>query len=91
MNKYQLKPERIYNVDETGVSSVPKTYGNIIAEKGKKQVGILTSAERGKNVTAELCVSASGEFLPPLFIFPRQRMKASLLEDTLLGSWGLSP
>lgn len=87
--KHNLKPERIFNVDETGISSVPKTHGKILAEKGKKQVGILTSAERGKNVTVELCVSASGEFLPPLFILPRQRMKESLLKGTLPGSWGL--
>ncbi|XP_053593752.1 uncharacterized protein LOC128667486 [Microplitis demolitor] len=89
MEKYNLLPHRIFNVDETGCSSVPKTHGKIIAEKGKKQVGILTSAERGKNVTVELCVSASGQFLPPLFIFPRKRMKPNLLNNTIPGSWGL--
>ncbi|XP_057327073.1 uncharacterized protein LOC130668694 [Microplitis mediator] len=76
-------------MDETGCSRVPKTHGKIIAEKDKKQVGILTSAERGKKVTVELCVSASGELLPPLFIFPRKRMKSSLLSNALPGSWGL--
>ena len=33
----------------------------------------LTSAERGKTHTILACVSASGNSLPPLMIFPRKR------------------
>lgn len=69
MNTYKLKPQSIFNVDKTGVSNFPKTHGNIIVKKRKKEVEILASAERGKNVTVELCVSASGGFLASLFFF----------------------
>lgn len=47
--------------------------------KKKKQVGKLTSAERGKNVSIMFCMSATGQFIPPFFIFPRQRVNERLL------------
>lgn len=58
LEKYKFAADRIYNVDETGLTTVPKTQSKIIAQKGRKQVGALTSAERGQLVTAELCFSA---------------------------------
>lgn len=75
-----LTPDKIYNCDETGISVVSKTKSKIIASKGKKQVGSLSSAERGQTVTVEICFNAAGTFMPPLIIFPRQRMKAELLD-----------
>ena len=39
MDQYNFKAENIYNVDETGISIVPKTTPRIIAKKGQKQVG----------------------------------------------------
>ena len=71
----KFTPDRIFNVDETGISTVPNKPSRIIAPKGKKQVGCLSSAERGQLVTAEICMNAAGEFVPPMFIFPRKRMK----------------
>ena len=55
---------------ETGIMTVPNKSSKIIATKGKKQVGILTSAERGTLVTAEICCNALGNYIPPLLIFP---------------------
>ena len=71
MNKYSFKPSKIFNADKTGVSVVHKNKFKVLASKGKKQVGKLTSGERGKTITVLLCVNASGDqFIPPLFIFP---------------------
>ena len=64
---------RIYNADETGVSTVHNN-GKVISVKGKKQAGKLTSSERGKNITLMFLMSATGHFIPPLFIFRRKRM-----------------
>ena len=64
---------RIYNCDETGVTTVPNKQSRIISTKGKKQVGSLTSAERGTLITAEICCNAIGNFVPPMLIFPRVR------------------
>ncbi|KAJ8889642.1 hypothetical protein PR048_009142 [Dryococelus australis] len=65
-------PERISNVDETGVSTVPNKKFKVLPLRGKKQVGALTSAERGTLVTAEVCMSASGMLMPVMFVFPRK-------------------
>lgn len=71
--KHKFPPNRIYNMDETGISTVQKP-GKILAPQGQKQVGGITSWERGKNITAVCAMSASGDYVPPLFIYPRKRM-----------------
>lgn len=50
----------------------------IVARKGQHQVAGISSSERGVNTTVVMAMSASGEFLPPMFIFARQRMNDAL-------------
>ena len=59
-------PHAIFNVDETGMTTVQSRPSKILAQKGKKQVGSLTSAERGELTTAVVCMSAVGNFIPPI-------------------------
>ena len=87
MDKFAFPADRIFNCDECGISSVQKP-GKIIARKGRKQVGRITSLERGKNVTLMACVSAMGTFIPPFMVFPRARMNPQLLKDCLPGTKG---
>ena len=75
--KFKFPASRIYNVDETGISTVHKP-GKILGPKGQKQVGAATSWERGKNVTVVCAMSAIGNYIPPMFIYPRQRMSQQL-------------
>ena len=77
MTKFKFSPSRIYNMDETGISTVQKP-GKILAPQGQKQVGGITSWERGKNITVVCTMSASGGYVPPMFIFPRKRMSLLL-------------
>ncbi|XP_022823908.1 uncharacterized protein LOC111354594 [Spodoptera litura] len=84
---YHLTPDRIFNVDETGITTVPKSISRIIGTRGKKQIGLLTSAERGQLVTVVFCFGADGSYMPPLFIFPRKRMKPELMNNAPRGSW----
>jgi hypothetical protein len=77
MMKYQFTPDKMYNVDETAVSTVQKP-GRIPAEKGRKRVGTAVSWERGRNVTVVCAMSASDLFTPPMFIYPRQRLSNSM-------------
>ena len=77
----------IYNVDETGLTICQKPT-KIIAQKGRKNVATLTSAEKGKTVTIICCVSGTGIFVPPMMIFPRVRMKAELLDKAPNGTIG---
>ncbi|XP_072384452.1 uncharacterized protein [Diabrotica undecimpunctata] len=83
--KYDLSPDRIWNVDETGVTTVQKL-SKVLAQKGKRQVGGLTSAERGVNTTLVCAMSATGNFLAPAFIFARKRIKPELMDNAPNGS-----
>ena len=86
VDKYQFPPQNIYNVDETGMTTVQGTGAKILAMKGRRQVGCLTSAERGQLVTVVVCMNVTGSFLPPFLIFPRQRMKAELMDGSPPGA-----
>ena len=55
VDKYALTADRIYNMDETSLSTVQKP-GIIIAKKGKSQVGSVTSGERVVSVTCVSCI-----------------------------------
>lgn len=79
-DKYHFRPHRIYNMDETGMSTVPKKTPKVVAPKGKRVVGKIVSAERSMTITAVMCMSATVHFVPPALIFPRKRPKAELLD-----------
>ncbi|KAG5870243.1 hypothetical protein JTB14_026936 [Gonioctena quinquepunctata] len=87
VTKFSFSPSQISNAEETGVSDVHTNKLKVISVKGKKQIGKLTSAERGRNVTILLYINAPGDqFTPPLFVFPRVRMDNDLKKDAPLGS-----
>ena len=78
----------VFNLDETGVKTVhdvPKT----LAKKGVKQLGQITSGERGELVTMCCTVSAVGVALPPVFVFPRKNFKEIMMLNAPEGSLGL--
>lgn len=62
----------IWNCDETGLTTVHSP-SKVLAQKGSKQVGQITSGERGQLVTMCGFINAAGNTAPPMFIFPRQR------------------
>ena len=66
-----------FNMDETSKSSVLK-WSKIISIRGKRQVGAVTSAERGTNTTGVYCLSATGRYIPPMLIFKRKRIADAL-------------
>ena len=68
---------QIYNVDETGVTVVHRS-GKVVTELGKKTVSAMTSGEKGKTHTIEVCVSACGNVIPPMIIYPRKRISDKL-------------
>lgn len=88
LRKVKMKPHRVYNVDETGITVVQSRRLKVIAVKGKKQIGTLSAQERGALMTLVTCMSPSGIFVPPLIIFPRQNMKPELLDGTPPGTIG---
>lgn len=86
IEKYRFTPNNIYNVDETGILTVPNKPSKVLSLRGKKQVGSLTSAERGDLVTVEMCISAAGVYVPPMFVFPRVKENPRLMDDAPPGS-----
>ncbi|KAK7455951.1 hypothetical protein BaRGS_00039419, partial [Batillaria attramentaria] len=60
----------------------------VVASSGVKQVGSLVSAERRQLVTVCAAVSASGQSIPPFFVFPRVKFFRHFLNETPAGSEG---
>ncbi|KAF2886279.1 hypothetical protein ILUMI_19894 [Ignelater luminosus] len=79
------KEINIWNVDESGFSTVPNTNNKILAARGRKQVGILASADRGKHFTVVCTINAAGMYLPPAIIFPKKRTKKELVDSAPSG------
>jgi transposase len=88
-NVRKIPPENIFNVDESGFT-VCQSPQKILVQKGKRSVGILTSAEKGKIVSVICCILAAGFYVPPAFIFPRVRLNPALTAKLPPGSLPLA-
>lgn len=60
-------PQYVYNANETGVITVRKP-DKVLARRGMRQVGALTSAERGTLDTVAFAVNVLENTISPLFI-----------------------
>ena len=69
LNEYKFTAQQIFNVDETGLTTVQNP-GEIATTRGVRNVGSVTSAERGELVTAVYTICASGSVLPPAYFSP---------------------
>ena len=67
-------PHRVYNVDESGLSTVLTKLPT-----GTRRVAKIVSTQRSKNVTVVCSCNAGSDYVPPFIIFPRQRMLVELL------------
>ena len=85
--RYSFQPSDIYNVDETGITTVQVTR-NVLCEMGQKQVGSFTSAERRELMTLICTISAAGNTIPQLFVFPRARYQNHFITGAPTGSTG---
>jgi hypothetical protein len=70
---FGFTPEKILCVDACGFSSVQKRPHEIVARKGKYQVGAVASGERGVNTTMVCVVSAAGVYILPMIIFKAEK------------------
>lgn len=78
-------PHSIWNADETGITTVQKC-PRVIAPKKLKQVGLVTSVERGQTVTVCNEINAIGNSIPPFFVFPRVKTNPVFLFGAPSGS-----
>lgn len=86
LEKNNIVPEMIFSMNETGVRTTSTKPPKILCKSGKKQVGIISSNERGVLTTVVCCCSVAGSFIPPFFIFKRKRFDQRLLDGTPPGS-----
>ena len=76
-------------MDGTGVTTVRKP-DRIIGRRRTKQIGAITSAKRGTLITVVGTISASGNFIPPYFIFFRVKFQRHFLNGAPPGSKGVA-
>lgn len=84
-NELLDKPNCIWNCDEIGVQ-LNNEPGKVIAEKGSRDVHVVTSAEKGETVTILACCNAEGQFLPPFCIFKGVYAKSQYIRDAPPGT-----
>ena len=70
LDKNKLTVDHIFNIDETGVTTVQNP-NNVVKITGMKNVGSVTFSERGGLVTTVYAICAAEYALPPMLIFPR--------------------
>jgi hypothetical protein len=88
VEKHNFVASQIYNIDECGVQTVMDS-PNVVAEKGAKQVGQMTSGEKGPTVTFVGIINAAGKALPPCYVFPRVRPNEAFVRGAPNGSIAL--
>lgn len=62
-------------MDKTGLTIVQHVGRKIMEVKGKCQVHRISCTERGSLVTTVTCMSASGQFIPPVLDFSMQELQ----------------
>ena len=85
LERTHFTPDQIWNLDETGCTTVQKP-NKVLAARGVKQVGAIVSAERGQLVTLCCAVNAMGNTIPPMFVFPRVHFNKRFLHGAPIGS-----
>ena len=74
-------------MDDSGITTVCKP-DRIIGRCGTKQIGAITLAERNTLIIVVGTISASGNYIPPYFIFPRVNFQRNFINGTPPGSKG---
>lgn len=87
MLRHGFQAHEIWNLDETGVTTV-QSPNRVVARRGYKQVGSIVSAERGTLVTMACAISSIGNNIPPFFVFPRAHYRDHFVANGPPGSSG---
>jgi len=73
--------DRIYNSDEVSITVHPNNRSRV--KKGRRQI----AQDRGHIVTAEICFSASGTYVPPMLVFPSDETREEFEKGLPAGAW----
>ncbi|XP_053408884.1 uncharacterized protein LOC128559893 [Mercenaria mercenaria] len=78
-------PERIFNIDETGIST-QHTPPNIVCGRETKPQAV--TSPKSSNVTIIGGANALGNFVPPFYVFPGKRWNEKFIEGAPQGADG---
>ena len=89
ITEYNIKPENIYNMDETGFSIGEKEAGRCIINV---QVRQKYQAKPGRQewVSVVECICADGTVVPPLVIFKAENLSTQWIPANIHGHWRFS-
>lgn len=83
-------PSRIFNADETGVQTCPKT-GVVLGPKSYRNFYEISSGKEKEAITVLCNFAANGAQLPPMIIYPFKRLPSHIVNNVPDGwSWGRS-
>lgn len=80
-------PSRIFNADETGFQSCPKT-GKVLGPKGLKNFYEVKIGNEKESVTVMCAFSAIGLTVPPMIVYPLKRISQAIAMN-LNPEWGI--
>ncbi|XP_043461002.1 uncharacterized protein LOC122497779 isoform X2 [Leptopilina heterotoma] len=78
IQRFKIQLQNIWNVDESALTTVQKPVP-VVAPRGARSVGGISSGERGTLVTLTLACSARGMVAPPFYVFPRAKFQEHFL------------
>ena len=90
LSEHPYQAADIWNMDETGFSAVPTKIAKVILMRGMRRVGQILTQARESMITMSLAVNAEGNSILPFFLFPRQNMQSTLMENASSGAIGLA-
>jgi len=84
--EFDIKPENIYNMDESGFAIGEKEAGRVIIDARIRQK-FQAKPGRQEWVTVVECVCADGSFVPPLVIFKAENLSTQWIPASIHGNW----
>lgn len=69
MGRHKFQAQDIWNMDETGVTTV-QTPDRVVDCQGVKKLGSMVLTERSTLVTTAYAISATGNIIPPFLCSP---------------------
>jgi hypothetical protein len=82
----RFKSHWVFNMDKSGISTVPNKTPKVISPVGKKEACEVSTGERGNTVSVVFCFSPTGVYIPQAMIFPRKRLNNELFSGALTGT-----
>lgn len=84
--EFNIKPENIYNMDESGFAIGEKEAGRVIINANIRQK-FQAKPGRQEWVTVVECVCADGSHVPPLVIFKAENLSTQWIPASIHGNW----